>query len=84
MEDAAAVDCEVPAAVKESAVEAESGSILPIGPGTDDPFGPDEDEFPWANDDYSLKDEDAEKKIDELEMEKFFGQNYDWKNTDTQ
>ena len=57
MDYAAAVDCEVPAAVKESAVEAESGSILPIGPGTDDPFGPDEDEFPWANDNYSLKDE---------------------------
>ena len=57
MDYAAAVDCEVPAAVKESAVEAESGSILPIGPGTDDPFGLDEDEFPWANDDYSLKDE---------------------------
>ncbi len=57
MDYAAEVDCEVPAAVKESAVEAESSSILPIGPGTDDPFGPDEDEFPWAKDDYSLKDE---------------------------
>ncbi len=57
MDYAAEVDCEVLAAVKESAVEAESSSILPIGPGTDDPFGPDEDEFPWAKDDYSLKDE---------------------------
>ena len=54
MDYAAAVDCEVPAAVKESATEAEGG-LLPIGP--DDPYGPDEPDVPWANDEYDLKDE---------------------------
>lgn len=54
MDYAAAADVEVPAAVRESAVEAEGGSFLPNG--SDDPFFP-EAEVPWANDEYSLKDE---------------------------